>query len=251
MTDHSAMRLGLIREPQHILIPSMHTYAAMPPPPKEINWFGKIGAWPMLANDQIGDCIYAGCAHVIQQWTAYTDHDAVVMSDEEVISAYSTVTGYRPSDPSTDRGGLISDALRFWLMSGMPTPDGGPDVLTGAAAVRAQDQNDICRAVATFGNVLAGVELPISAQNEDVWTSTADAPGSWGGHCVPLVGYNEVGPICVTWGALKQMTWAWWLKYADQAYTLLSPDWMAATGTDPAGVDWAALETDMRRFATG
>jgi hypothetical protein len=70
--------------------------------------------------------------------TAYTDHDAVVMSDEEVISAYSAVTGYRPSDPSTDRGGLISDALRFWRMSGMPTPDGGPDVLTGAALTKAK-----------------------------------------------------------------------------------------------------------------
>lgn len=55
--------------------------------------------------------------------------------------------------------------------------------------------------------------------------------------------------VCVTWGALKPMTWAWWATYAEEAYALLSPDWMRATGTDPAGVDWATLAADMRTLA--
>ena len=66
---------------------------------------------------------------------------------------------------------------------------------------------------------------------------------------MPLVGYNATGPICVTWGALKQMTWEWWATYAEEAYALLSPDWLRATGTDPAGVDWARLEAAMRGLA--
>ena len=42
-----------------------------------------------------------------------------------------------------------------------------------------------------------------------------------GGHCIYIVGYNEIGPICVTWAKKQQMTWAWWDKYVDEAYALV------------------------------
>ncbi|MGC8524369.1 MAG: hypothetical protein ACP5M5_08785 [Acidibrevibacterium sp.] len=171
------------------------------------------------------------------------------MDDAQVLAAYSAVSGYVPGDEATDRGALCAVVLRYWATSGMATPDGGPDTLTGAAGVDPHDLEAVRRALATFGNLYTGIALPLSAQSEDIWTETVDAPGSWGGHCVPLVGYNPIGPICVTWGALKQITWAWWETYAEEAYALLSPDWLRATGTDPAGVDWAQLEQAMRGLA--
>ena len=45
------------------------------------------------------------------------------------------------------------------------------------------------------------------------------------------------------------MTWAWWATYAEEAYALLSPDWLRATGTNPAGVNWDRLEAAMRVLA--
>ena len=247
MTDHSMMKLGRIRGALDARIPAL---AALWTPsseaPEACDWYSRVASWAMLANDQVGDCTCAAVGHVIQQWTAYTDATPVAMDDAEVLEAYSAVSGYVPGDPATDRGALCADVLRFWATAGMTTPDGGPDTLTGAAALRPRDASAVRRAITTFGNVYAGIALPLSAQTEDVWAATSDAPGSWGGHCVPLVGYNATGPICVTWGALKQMTWEWWATYAEEAYALLSPDWLRATGTDPAGVDWARLEADMR-----
>jgi hypothetical protein len=250
MIDHSNMKLGRVRASQDPRLAPLRDYLAAPlASPASADWYSRINAWPMLANDEVGDCTCAAVGHVIQQWTSYTDPQAVVMNDAQVLAAYSAVSGYVPGDPATDRGALCADVLRYWATTGMLTPDGGPDTLTGAASVDPRDLDAVRRAVATFGNLYAGVALPLSAQSEDVWSSTSDAPGSWGGHCLPLVGYNAAGPICVTWGALKQMTWEWWATYTEEAYALLSPDWLRATGTDPAGVDWARLETAMRGLA--
>ncbi len=252
MTDHSMMKLGRVRSAPDPRLPSLRAYlTATLASGASADWYSRVASWPMLANDQVGDCTCAAVGHVIQQWTAYTDTHAVVMDDAEVLAAYSAVSGYVPGNPGTDRGALCADVLRYWVTAGMGTPDGGPDTLTGAAAIAARDASEVRSTIATFGNVYAGVALPLSAQTENIWAGISDAPGSWGGHCVPLVGYTPTGPICVTWGALKQMTWDWWETYAEEAYALLSPDWLRATGTDPAGVDWARLDADMRAVRAG
>ena len=54
----------------------------------------------------------------------------------------------------------------------------------------------IATAIWLFGGAYIGVELPIRAQNQDVWDVPAnpgpdDEPGSWGGHAIYLVGYDR------------------------------------------------------------
>jgi hypothetical protein len=116
-----------------------------------------------------------------------------------------------------------------------------------------------------------------------------DEPGSWGGHAVYLVGYDlpvapPVAPpvaqallpvdgaaqpaaptngrtqpgvavlptlTCITWGAPKKMTLAWFEKYCSEAYALVSKDWLAATGLSPSGFDLAALEADLKEVTSG
>ena len=242
MTDHSMMKLGCIRSAPDQRIPALaDVWTMRTAVPDTVDWYSRVPAdWGMMGNDQIGDCTAAAIGHAIEQWTAYTDPTPVVMSPDQVIAAYSAFSGYVPGDPSTDQGARCVTALHYWRTAGVQTPDGGPDTLSAFARLRTVDE--VRRAIATFGNAYAGIGLPLSAQNEDVWSSTSDPVGSWGGHCVPLVGYNATGPICVTWGALKQMTWDWWTTYSEEAYALLSPDWMRANGFDPAGVNWDALK---------
>ncbi len=246
MTDHSGMKLGRVRACPDPRAPALATlWHAPAEAPAAIDWFSRVPTWPMMANDTVGDCTAAAIGHVIMQWTCYTDHAPVVMGDDAVLALYSAVSGYVPGDPATDRGALCADMLRYWMGPGVATPDGGPDRLVGAASVAPADFAAVRAAIATFGNLYTGLALPITAQTEDIWAATGAAPGSWGGHCVPLVGFDTTGPICVTWGALKRMTWDFWRAYAEEAYALLSPDWLRATGTDPAGLDWAALATAM------
>jgi len=61
---------------------------------------------------------------------------------------------------------------------------------------------------------------------------------------VPVVAYDPSGLTVVTWGALKRMTWGFWSAYCDEAYAVLSDDFLTADRT-PAGVDLAALEQDL------
>ena len=242
MTDHSMMKLGRIRAVPDSRVPSLGEVWTPPNVvPDTVDWYSRVPAdWGMMGNDQIGDCTAAAIGHAIEQWTAYTDPAPVVMSTPQVVAAYSAFSGYVPGDQSTDQGSTCLTALHYWRTAGVQTPGGGPDTLSAFARLRTVAE--LRRAIATFGNAYAAVGLPLSAQNEDVWSSTSDPVGSWGGHCVPIVGFNPTGPVCVTWGALKQMTWAWWTTYSEEAYALLSPDWLRATGTDPAGINWAKLE---------
>ena len=64
-----------------------------------------------------------------------------------------------------------------------------------------------------------------------------------GGHCVTVVGYTDAYLTVCTWGkSTQKMTYAFWNKYVEEAWALVSQDWWnAATGKDPEGVDLAAL----------
>jgi hypothetical protein len=50
------------------------------------------------------------------------------------------------------------------------------------------------------------------------------APGSWGGHAAPR------SLTVVTWGALQTMTWGFWAPDRDEAYAILSPDYLKQKG---------------------
>jgi hypothetical protein len=94
--------------------------------------------------------------------------------------------------------------------------------------------------------------LPVAYQTQAVWDEVAGPsgyPGSWGGHAVPIVDYNETGPIVVSWGKKIQITWAACSKYVDEAYALLSPDIFDGLKSI-SGFDLGTLQEDLKRIAT-
>lgn len=222
---------------------------ALPPVPTTCDRSGSVASWPMLDNDRIGDCTIAAVGHAVQLWTAIAGEPRS-MSDAEAIADYEAF-GYRPGDPGTDQGAEAADVLARWSKAGFAC-GGVNDVLSGFCAINPQEQAEVQQGVAWLGVVYAGLELPLAAQTQDVWdapANTADLvgneePGSWGGHAVPIVGYGPSGVVCVTWGALKTITWRFWEAYADEAYGLLSRDFVTGNGS-AATVDWDQLEADM------
>jgi hypothetical protein len=99
------------------------------------------------------------------------------------------------------------------------------------------------------------VQLPISAQaqvkNHQPWsvppggTNGDGKPGSWGGHAVPVVAYDARGLTVVTWGALQTMTWSFWEAYCDEAYAILSADYLDGKQKAPQGFSMQELEADL------
>lgn len=217
---------------------------ALPPPPPSADWTQGITSWGMMLNDTLGDCTIAGCGHAVQVWTANAGREATV-PNATIEKYYEKWDGYKPGDPSTDNGGVELDVLNKWKQQGF-----AGNVLTAFADPNPANLTEIRQSIALFGGVYIGLSLPNTAQNQDVWDVTpnggADAdPGSWGGHCVFVPKYDENGFTCITWGAPKTMTLAFWNAYCDEAHTLLSPDWIAAKGS-PSGFDQAQLLADLR-----
>jgi hypothetical protein len=106
-------------------------------------------------------------------------------------------------------------------------------------------------AVKLFGNCYVGLALPLSAEGEDAWTVPAGgaygdgSPGSWGGHCVPIVAYSPLTLTCITWGQRLKMSWNFFEDYCDEAYAVLTHDWIEANGLSPSQFNLAQLSKDL------
>lgn len=217
----------------------------LPAPPPARDWTHRANAdWKMLANDRLGDCTCAAAAHLIQLWTANARKEFTA-SDQDVIAAYSAITGYDPARPETDQGAVELDVLRYWRTTGIAGHKIG-----AFAKVEPADRTMVEASVSLFGGLYIGCALPLRAQRQTIWDrpdhpTDDDAPGSWGGHAMTVAAYSRTGVALVTWGAIKFATWSWFLAYCDEAYAVLSPDWVDGGDAAPNGFDLAALQRDL------
>ena len=104
------------------------------------------------------------------------------------------MTGYKPSDPSTDRGAVELDVLRYWRKTGV-----GGYKIDAFVALEPKNHLHVQAAVDLFGGSYIGLALPVSAQQQKVWSvppggpTGTGAPGSWGGHAVVVEAYDAHG----------------------------------------------------------
>ena len=229
----------------------------IPLPPRKADYLSPVKNWPMFMNDTIGDCTIAAPGHMIQEWTTVSGQNTVTLTDADILAAYEVVGGYVPGDPTTDNGCVLMDVLRYWRGTGI-----GGHKITAFVAVDITNRVEVRQAIYLFGNVLLGLGLPITSQNPDTraglpcWDVPAygavrnGSPWSWGGHCVPVGQYSADpkgfrGLEVVTWGQVYQMTWAFLEAYADEAYVVLSPDWINQEGKSPTGFNLDQLMADL------
>ena len=221
--------------------------AAMPPIPPARSWSASVRSWPMLANDICGDCTIASAGHLIQMWTS-SHHHAIVPTDADILRAYSSVSGYNSADPSTDQGAVELDVLNYWRRHGI-----AGHKISAFVAVNPRNRAHVLAAIDLFGGIYAGFALPNSIQSQTgpgkAWTVTQGtdaAPGSLGGHAVPVVDYAPGAFACVTWGAMQRMSDAFAATYMDECYALISEDWVNAHQGAPCGFDLESLQKDLR-----
>jgi hypothetical protein len=226
----------------------------IPAPPASVNNSYGITSWGMMLNDQLGDCTIAGCGHAVQAWTAANGNE-LTLPDSVILSYYETWDGYVLGDPSTDQGGVEVNVLNNWRKYGFGYRKGhvGSDILYAYADPSPGNVTHIKQAISLFGGVYIGIELPITAQSQTIWdvvgnpqTDPNSAPGSWGGHCVWVLGYDANYLTCVTWGGLLKMTWAFWAAYCDESHALLSHDFVKLIGKSPSGFDLDTLKQDLQ-----
>jgi hypothetical protein len=220
--------------------------AKLAPPPLRADWTRgfRIDYGTML-NDTLGDCTEAKKGHAIQCWTLCNGR-MVTVPDDAVLAAYEADAGYVPGDPATDQGENMLDNLNAWRKNGF-----GGHALMAYAAINYSSFWSIAQSISLFGLVDIGFQIPQSALDQNAagkpWDVVADDGGIQGGHDVIVPAYDLPSQTltCITWGERQQMTWAFFQKYVDEAYALLSPNWISTRGVDPAGVDLETLVKDL------
>ena len=250
--DPRKLKLGksVARHDPRALLLASYLTPALPVPPASFDLTSKITAWGMMDNDQIGDCTCAAAGHLIMEWTANAKGKMVTPTDKQIVAAYSAITGYNPTTGANDNGANETDVLNYWRQTGIASHKIGAYM-----SLEPSNHSHIMDSVYIFGGCYIGVQLPISAQaqtqNHQPWSvppggTTGDGkPGSWGGHAIPVMAYDSRGVTVVTWGALQIMTWSFWETYCDEAYAILSTDYLSGKKTTPQGFNLTQLQADL------
>jgi hypothetical protein len=251
--DPHKLKLGKTparHDPRALLLASYVT-PALPNPPANFDLTTKVGAnWGMMDNDQIGDCTCAAAGHLIMEWTANAGKKMVTPADKQIVAAYSAITGYNPKTGANDNGANEVDVLNYWRQTGIAN-----DKIGAYVSLEPSNHTHVMDSVYIFEGCYIGLQLPKSAQaqtqNHQPWSvppggPTGDGkPGSWGGHAVPVMAYDARSLTVVTWGALQTMTWSFWEAYCEEAYAIISNDYLTGKKTTPQGFNLQQLQEDL------
>jgi hypothetical protein len=168
-----------------------------------------------------------------------------------VLKFYEHFVG---TPPPPDQGCNMRDVLTYWRRTGL-----AKDKIQAFVSLEPKNQTQAQDALYMFGSIYIGVALPDSVCHGDLlvnpWVVPPQgpvgdaAPDPDNGHCINAVGYDARNLYVVTWGEIKPMSWQFYAAYADEAYAVLSKDFIARNGENSAGFDLAALEADLAQIS--
>lgn len=200
----------------------------LPPAPAE--WdvdFNRQDIWPLplptFSNLSWGDCVITGRANQTLRFEKYEQGLPLPISDDDVLREYWKEQGDPTGTKKPDEGLYILDSLKCWR-SGWQAA-GQEYNIYAFAQINQEKINEVRLGVYLLTGLMTGVNLPLTAQTQldskQIWTVETGPnarPGTWGGHCMYLLGYTATGPVFLTWGQRQVATWDWWLKYTDECY---------------------------------
>jgi hypothetical protein len=247
--DHNLIKLGKLtytHDDRNLKLADYLIVRELPPLPDTYDWFQRVSRFGPMGNLNAGDCVVAGAGHMVQTWTANQGRE-VIISDQDIIRLYSQLTGYDPDTGANDDGLNILAFLKFWRNTGVAGHKIGAFV-----QVNPHDHSQLAYANYLFGGVYCGLDLPLTARNQQIWDSTDPAltgnaePGSWGGHCVNLGIHDPLGYVFSTWGEEQYATRSFVDAYCDEAFAIISQDFFDGTGKAPNGFDLDSLAKDLQ-----
>lgn len=230
----------------------------LPPPPKAANWYGSVKAWPMLANDQYGDCVEAAILHCIEQLSGYAMH-LKVPTEAEAVSFYEQATGFNPLDLNTDQGSYVlgqGGVMEFWLNRGVVC-GGVLNKVDAFLQITKRNPTEWMQGIHFFGGMLTGLQIPESI------ISGNTVPALWkdftgpiaGGHEIWINGYEPTpsGRVyhLVSWGQMFQATEAFLEHCIDETCVVVNTIEINSRGVNAAGYSLDKLMADMAKLKNG
>lgn len=216
--------------------------------PTSCDYVSKVADWPMYLNDRYGDCTCATAGHIIEAVTTYGQGSTIKISDADVLRAYEAVSGFNPSTGANDNGAVVQDVLNYWRKTGI----GGHKILA-FAEVDVKNYDELYAALALFGTLYLGIDFPNTAMDQfdkgQPW-DVVEGARSEGGHAINAGFYDSKDGLwkVITWGKVQPMTQAFWDKYVEEAWIVISPEWLNANGTNSAGISAHELNEQFREL---
>jgi len=207
----------------------------------------KKSEWGVFQNDSINNCTCAAAGHMIKCWTANSNTEFEI-SDEAILNAYIILSKYNPITQENDDGVYMLDALKYWRKNGIDQHR-----IRVFATVPHERREIVKASIYLFGGIYVGLQLPKSIKHQEIWEVkpgglTGDnEPWSWGGHAVAILAYDEKHLTCITFGREQKMTWDFWEAYNDEAYAIITQDFMKDDKT-PLGFNISAMEQDLMQL---
>ena len=205
-------------------------------------------ALSMLGNDQWGDCGPAGLLGQLQA-QSYNAGRPLIPTTQDALNLYAQFgfninagpSGYNP----TDNGTVLTDILAYAQNTGV-TIGNTVHKIVGSAAVNISSVAELRWAAYTFGGLYMGLNLPSVCENNTTNWNFGAGQAIAGGHCVDLLGEGAAGGKIRSWGMFIPGTWEFLANYLDEAYVIVTPDWLDAQGKSPAGLDLDGLLAAIR-----
>jgi hypothetical protein len=228
------------------------TEVYLPPPVEKVYREYKTPpeAMQMFGNDQYGDCTCAGLANLLILATSHTGN-IVIPTLQDVLKAYSDVTGFNPTTGANDNGAAMTDVLEYARKTGIC----GHKILGWA---KIDHTNIVHRKLACqlFGATYVGVNLPASAQSQFIegkechWEVVPGSPIE-GGHAIIRTGYGAAGDNYVSWANWTvKASAAWSSTYVDEEYVVITSDFLnKSTKKSPGGLDLETLQNDLKALS--
>jgi hypothetical protein len=196
----------------------------------------------------VGDCTIACILHIIQVFLFNTTGRFWTNAELSPVALkyYSLWCGYVQGDPSTDQGGNIQTVLTNWMTQGIELPDGTLHKISGLIEIDPTNEIELREAIAICGAVDFGADIPDAYDQinpGDSWLPNQGPPT--GGHCFFGSDFVPAELVMDSWGFKVPMPPPAVSQYVDEAYAILSTDWIAKTGRSPFGMSAADIDAMM------
>jgi hypothetical protein len=210
-----------------------------------VNWDGRVTNWSPLGNDSYGDCVEAAAGNTVMTMTSQAGIQYSPTTNQ-ILQDYTNITGFSPNNPNSDNGTVMVDAFSYYALNGIA----GRKILGWASVKIDSSLWEFKQAISLFSTVMVGFNFPQSAMDQfnagQSWAINTSSP-LIGGHCIAVSEYNATQLVCKTWGSLQPMSLGFLPYYADEAYVLITQDWInKMKKISPSGFNINVLENDAK-----